>query len=66
MNQPSENLQPTPKKRVKGSDRLNESLVVNFVDGTTVSYDPDFLYEHRDDSGNRTLKDDSSSAEESK
>jgi hypothetical protein len=66
MNQSSENLQPAPKKQVKGSDRLSESLVVNFLDGTTVSYDPDFLYEHRDDSGNHTLKDDPGGTDEVK
>jgi hypothetical protein len=59
MTQPEKKDQERePEHRLMGSNRLSESLVVNFLDGTTVSYDPDFLYEHRDDSGNHTLKDD--------
>jgi hypothetical protein len=65
MTQPPENLQPALRKQVKGSDRLNESLIVNFVDGTTVSYDPDFLYEHKDDSGNHTLTEETGAPGES-
>jgi hypothetical protein len=56
--------QSGPQHRVNGPNRLNDFLVVHFLDGTTVSYDPDFLYEHRDDSGNHTLKEDPEGTEE--
>jgi hypothetical protein len=45
-------------RSIAGVDRLTESLVVIFRDGTIACFDQDFLYDHKDDNGNRTLSND--------
>jgi len=53
-------MRSTDKKRVQertilSADRVGDRLVVTFDDGVSVSFEVDYLYQHRNDNGNVTV-----------
>lgn len=43
------------KIKIAGADVIQDSVLIHFSDGTSVLFDPGFLYRHRDDNGNSRI-----------
>ena len=50
--------------RIVGADMVHEGLIVVFEDGTSVVFNSEFLYEHRESAGNYTVVEDPKAADE--
>ena len=48
---------------IVSADRVNDGLLVRFSDNTTTLFPAQFLYETRDQNGNRPIADDAELAE---